>query len=335
MDKNSTHNQEFKEELASLTQQIPKRYASILTEFCISYRGAARSLDEADINLVFFLKLLRKQFESPYTFEPYHQKVRTPIDYYRFGVEFIRPIVDLPHSKILGLEHLETIRHALKKKENVILLANHQIEADPQAIAILLETAAPEMADSIIYVAGERVVTDPLAIPFSMGCDLLCIYSKRYIDHPPEEKASKQLHNKKTMELMSRLLVEGGKIIFIAPSGGRDRRNTEGHIEVAPFDPSSIEMCHLMAKRAKKTTHFIPFALSTYDLLPPPDTIQRELGETRNLTRTPIHIAFEKPFDMEHFPGSDSKAKEERRNARAKAIWTIVNKNHSRLLKTL
>ena len=43
----------------------------------------------------------------------------------------------------------------------------------------------------MIFVAGERVITDPLAIPFSMGSNLLCIYSKRYIDHPPEKKIEK------------------------------------------------------------------------------------------------------------------------------------------------
>jgi glycerol-3-phosphate O-acyltransferase len=32
------------------------------------------------------------------------------------------------------------------------------------------------------------VITDPLAIPFSMGCDLICIYSKKYIDVIPEKR---------------------------------------------------------------------------------------------------------------------------------------------------
>ncbi len=50
----------------------------------------------------------------------------------------------------------------------------------------------------MIFVAGERVITDPLAVPASMGRNLLCIYSKRYIDHPPELKSEKQLHNKRT-----------------------------------------------------------------------------------------------------------------------------------------
>ena len=55
------------------------------------------------------------------------------------------------------------------------------------------------------------------------------------------------------MELMSRLLQEGGKVIYVAPSGGRDRRNAEGEIEVAPFDPQSVEMFYLMARKGKNT----------------------------------------------------------------------------------
>ena len=70
----------------------------------------------------------------------------------------------------------------------MIFLANHQIEADPQAISLLLDDLYPNFAENMIFVAGERVITDPFAIPFSMGRNLLCIYSKRYIDHPPEKK---------------------------------------------------------------------------------------------------------------------------------------------------
>jgi glycerol-3-phosphate O-acyltransferase len=164
-----------------------------------------------------------------------------------------------------------------------------------------------------------------------MGCDLLCIYSKRYIDHPPELKAQKQLHNKNTMELMSRLLQEGGKIIYVAPSGGRDRRNAEGKIEVAPFDPQSVEMFYLMARKAKTPTHFYPLSLSTYNLLPPPETIQKELGEKRIARRSPIHLTFAPEFNMEKFPGFDEDDKIARRKARADAIWTIVNQNYLRI----
>lgn len=324
---------EFYKELKALSEQIPQKYFRLLSSFFDCYKKAVLSFDETLPTLFLFLQFVKEAIHNPFHFEPYHKKVRHPFDYYHFGIDFVRPLVDLPHSKILGFEHLDHIAHLLKKKENVVLLSNHQTEGDPQAIAVLLEKTHPEVGQSIIYVAGERVVTDPLAVPFSMGCDLLCIYSKRYIDFPSEEKADKQLHNKKTMQLMSRLLEEGGKIIYVAPSGGRDRKNEQGVVEVAPFDPDSIEMFHLMARKAKTPTHFIPFTLATYDLLPPPEMIQLELGEARNAKRTPIHLSFAPPFDMENFPGCEESDKLLRRQARAKAIWNIVNNTYQILTR--
>lgn len=307
---------------------ISPKYQLILKVFFDGYREAIGS-DSPCLD-IFVERLLELQ-KHPFVFEPYHQKIRKPFDYYKFSLDFIRPLVDINHSKILGLDVLKKIDEELKINENVVLLANHQTEADPQAITILLEKQFPHIGEKIIYVAGERVVTDPLAIPFSMGCDLLCIYSKRYIDHPPEQKMQKQIHNKNTMELMSKLLEEGGKIIYVAPSGGRDRRNSSGEIKVAPFDPASIEMFYLMAKKAKTPTHFYPFTLSTYDLLPPPETIQKELGEKRIARRCPIAVAFSQEFDMDNFSGSDEKEKTARRKHRADALWNIVNNAYKEL----
>src|SRR3989344_4798016 len=297
---------------------FPPKTQKILEGFFDSYQ----KITKQDVEILkTFRKLLEKQLKNPFQFEPYHKKVRSPFDYYQFGLDFVRPLIDLSHSRVTGLENLKKIDDQLHKQENVILLANHQTETDPLAISILLENSHPHIGEKIIYVAGERVVTDPLAIPFSMGCDLLCIYSKRYIDHPPELKLKKQLHNKSTMELMSSLLKEGGKIIYVAPSGGRDRKNQDGVVEVAPFDPASVEMFYLMAKKAKTPTHFYPFSLDTYDVMPPPDTIQKELGEARYAKHSSVHLAFAPEFDMEHFPGSDQNEKNLRRQARADAIW--------------
>lgn len=307
---------------------IPPKYQKILLDFFACYQKAAGKTDGV---LEAFVERLQELQKHPFTFDLYHKKVRKPFDYYRFGLDFIRPLIDIDHSRVEGLDVLERIDAQLKRQENVILFANHQTEPDPQAIAILLEKNYPQIAEKIIYVAGERVVTDPLAVPFSMGCDLLCIYSKRYIDHPPEQKLQKQIHNKSTMELMSRLLQEGGKIIYVAPSGGRDRRGADGKIEVAPFDPASIEMFYLMARKAQTPTHYYPLTLATYDLLPPPEMIQKELGETRRAQRCPIHIAFSPEFDMKHFPGSEEKEKTARRKNRADALWNIVNNTYGRL----
>jgi glycerol-3-phosphate O-acyltransferase len=301
------------------------KYLKIFEGFCNCYR---KVVPEPGAILQQFAHLLEKQLTTPFVFEPYHQKV--PL-YHEFGLNFMRPLVDLDRSSLSGEQAISAIEKQLALSENVILLANHQTESDPFLISILLEKGHAKLGEKIIYVAGERVTTDPLAIPFSIGCNLLCIYSKRYIDHPPELKAQKQSHNKRTMELMSRLLEEGGKIIYVAPSGGRDRSNAEGIVEVAPFDPSSVEMMYLMAKRAKRPAHFYPLSLDTYNILPPPESVQKELGEARLAARSPIHIAFGDEFDMERFPGYENQNKIQRRLARADALWTTVNQNYQRI----
>lgn len=337
MDKKSTPEKLFSDQLEALRSQgvLSDKYCRIILQFydCfkVAVQEAGRPLKSVISTFLLFLELVREQFEHPYRFEPYHRKVRHPIDYYAFSLDFIRPLIDFSKSSVKGLDVLDEVEKQMARGENVIFLANHQTETDPQAIAILLQKTHPKLAESIIYVAGERVVTDPIAIPFSMGCDLLCVYSKRYIDHPPELKLEKQLHNKNTMELMSRLLQEGGKAIYVAPSGGRDRKNSQGIVEAAPFDPQSIEMFYLMAQKSKTATHFYPLSLDTYDLLPPPETIQKELGETRSAKYCPIHLFFALEFQMEHFEGSQEKDKRKRREMRSYAIWSLVNQNYQSL----
>ncbi len=57
-----------------------------------------------------------------------------------------------------------------------ILLANHQTEADPGVFAHMLMASHPQLATDVIYVAGDRVVTDALSKPFSMGRNLFCVH---------------------------------------------------------------------------------------------------------------------------------------------------------------
>jgi glycerol-3-phosphate O-acyltransferase len=307
---------------------IPPKYGDILSTFYLGYQEAISSQNEYHHELfINLLNLIRQQCLDPFVFQPYHEHLRTPFDYYQFGIDLVKPLID--HTSVHGLDHLQEVADCVEKGDNVIFLANHQTEADPQAISILLENTYPKLAEEMIFVAGERVITDPLAVPASMGRNLLCIYSKRYIDNPPEEKMKKQLHNKRTMELMSELLSEGGKTIYVAPSGGRDRPNADGVVEVAPFDPQSIKMFYLMAQRAGHPTHFYPMALKTFALLPPPETVQVELGEARIAKRADIHLAIGPRIDMENFPGSDLTDKHERRSARAESIWAQVRKDYS------
>ncbi len=339
MDKNSSSEAHYFERFAAACKEgaIPRKYVEIFSTFYKSYQQALHNASSSlhTNNFSTFLQLVLQEVQAPYTFEPYHKKIRHPFDYYQFGIDFIRPLVNLPQSKTLALETADRMEQQLQAKENVILLANHQTEPDPQIISILLQASHPRLAEKIIYIAGERVITDLFAIPFSMGCDLLCIYSKRYIDHPPEQKADKLRHNQRTMEQMRRLFAEGGKIVYVAPTGGRDRKNSQGIIEIAPFDPQSLEMIYLTASRAHTPTHFYPLTLATYELFPPPETIQKELGEKRLVKYTPVHLAFGEEFDMERFPGLEGKEKREKRALRAELLWKIVHRNYQKLVSSV
>jgi len=317
------------------SNEISEKYQIILKDFLKSYTEVIleHGYDPDSFAETFdlFIDLLKDQIKSPFQFEPYHEKVRSPIDYYSFGLDFLRPLVDLPSSTLEGDENLSTMESLLEKGENVILFANHQIEADPQAISILLEKTHPKFGEELIFVAGTRVTTDPLAIPFSMGRNLLCIHSKKYIDNPPEEKYEKQMHNKRTMDRMVELLSEGGHAIYVAPSGGRDRANQDGQVEMAPFDPQSLEMFYLMSQKAKAPTHFFSLALSTYHLLPPPETTEVELGESRITRGGAIHLHFGKEIDMENFPGAENaKDKKDLRKIRAEYLWSSVHDKYEK-----
>ena len=161
--------------------------AHILMGFYESFATAVEgNYKKEDVDTLFttYLRLVEKQLQEPYTFLPYHAMVTEAFDYYSFGLEFIRPLIDMQGSTLTGVDNLAKVASQLASKDNVIFLANHQIEADPQAISVLLEKDFPSIGKQMIFVAGERVITDPLAVPFSMGRNLLCIFSKRYIDHP-------------------------------------------------------------------------------------------------------------------------------------------------------
>jgi glycerol-3-phosphate O-acyltransferase len=315
--------------------RVPDRHQAILQQFIGAYRAAMTDAgvasDRTNELLGALFERLAEQRVTPCVFEPYHHQITAPFDYYHFGLDFLRPLVDKGSSSLRGVAHLDRIAPQLAAGDNVVFLANHQSESDPPAISLLLEDTHPAIGQSMIFVAGERVTTDPLAVPFSMGRNLLCIYSKRYIDNPPHERHAKQQHNKRTMERMSELFAEGGKCVYVAPSGGRDRANTDGVVEVAPFDPQSVEMMYLMARRAARPAHFYPMAMATYEFLPPPSTIQSELGEARHIKRAGVHLSIGAELDMERFPGSDETDKHVRREARARFIWQRVCDDYAQL----
>lgn len=308
---------------------IPKDIRKNTQEFYKSYLAASKKgrWNETEVISLFetLCKLIKNQLKEPYTFPPFHLAITSTFNYYEFGLKFIRPILDMERSSLKGLQNLQNIKETIEKKENVILLSNHQTEIDPQIISLLIEPHAKNLAQDMIFVAGHRVTTDPLAVPLSLGRNLLCIYSKKYIDQPPEKKTEKLQHNQRTLKIMEELLREGGKCIYVAPSGGRDRKGADGKIQVAPFDPDSIEMFYLIAQKSGRKTHFHTLALSTYEILPPPSVIHKDIGEERITHFHPAHLFFGSEIDMTKDADESSDRHEKRRKRADKIMQQVEN----------
>ena len=65
--------------------------------------------------------------------------------------------------------------------------------------ALLLEHTHPRIATDVHYVAGDRVVQDPLCKPFSMGRNLFCVHSKKHMDDDPAMRDAKMRTNRQTL----------------------------------------------------------------------------------------------------------------------------------------
>jgi glycerol-3-phosphate O-acyltransferase len=296
-------------ENAVSSEEMPRRVHEILVRFYTTHRQVALDYgttpeDEEELWLEFVGHVIAN-IASPYAFPLYSRRVREPADLHRFGEAFWGSVVDWDLSSLRGIESLNLINDHCARGENVILVGNHQTEPDPFLLSGLMAASHPEIAEQIIFLAGHRVLTDPVAIPFSMGCNLLCVYSKRHFDDSPERHAKKRLHNARTMTRMRELLRDGGLCIFVAPSGGRDRKSANGGVAVAPFDAGAVEMVALLAKRTETLTHVFPLALSTHGVFPPPDTVERRLGERRIVGGGPVHASFGQSLDVPEIAARD------------------------------
>lgn len=73
--------------------------------------------------------------------------------------------------------------------------------------ALLLEYTHPRLATDVFYVAGDRVVSDHLCKPFSMGRNLFCVHSKKHmVNDEPAVKEAKSKMNRRTLTEMLREL---------------------------------------------------------------------------------------------------------------------------------
>jgi glycerol-3-phosphate O-acyltransferase len=56
------------------------------------------------------------------------------------GNEFLKPMIILEQSKVEGVNNIKEVQSLLERGENVVILSNHQTEADPQVKCIYVYT---------------------------------------------------------------------------------------------------------------------------------------------------------------------------------------------------
>jgi hypothetical protein len=52
------------------------------------------------------------------------------------GNDFLKPLIIKEKSKLVGKENAERIKALLEQGDNIVILSNHQTEADPQVSTI-------------------------------------------------------------------------------------------------------------------------------------------------------------------------------------------------------
>ncbi|AQK66220.1 glycerol-3-phosphate acyltransferase isoform X1 [Zea mays] len=268
--------------------KLPADVASNLEELYYNYRNAVLQNGDPNAyevmlsNMMTLFDRVLLDVQNPFNFPPYHKALREPFDYYMFGQNYIRPLVDFRNSYVGNISLFHDIEENLHQGHNVVLMSNHQSEADPAIIALLLEKTNPWISENIVYVAGDRVVTDPLCKPFSMGRNLICVYSKKHMNDFPELIEMKRRSNTRSLKEMALLLRGGSQLIWIAPSGGRDRPNpSSGEWYPAPFDSSAVDNMRRLLEHAGVPGHIYPLSLLCYEVMPPPQQVEKEIGEQR------------------------------------------------------
>lgn len=280
--------------------RFPKKLIPVWQDFYNNYRNAVAGSGAQGANELLATKIqatiadcVMLQLVQPYTFPSVHKRILEPYNYYEFGQRYVGALIDFQASVLGQPDRWAQIEAQLAAKHNVVLLANHQTEADPGVFAHMLAASHPEMATSVVYVAGDRVITDPLSKPFSMGRNLFCVHSKKHINDVPELYQEKADTNRKTLVAMARRLNEGGALIWIAPSGGRDRSLTPDGVDFLPdpFDASAVELMRSLTARAKQPGHLYPMAMYSWPVMPPPKTVDKTMGERRLTNYTGVGIS--------------------------------------------
>ncbi|KAF7126427.1 hypothetical protein RHSIM_Rhsim11G0021900 [Rhododendron simsii] len=279
----------------AVTDNVEERTSEWVTQVFES--GIPNANEIVLSNMTVVLDRVFKDVEDPFVFSPYHRAIREPFDYYMFVKRYIRPLIDFRSSYVGNISVFREMEEKLQQGHNIVLISNHQSEADPAVIELLLEARHPHIAENMTFVAGDRVITDPLCKPFSMGRNLLCVYSKKHMNDDPELAEMKIKANTRSLKEMALLLRGGSQMIWIAPSGGRDRpdpitkewypddKSYVSSILIkefqAPFDAASVDNMRRLTEHAGVPGHIYPLAILCYDIMPPPPQVEKEIGESR------------------------------------------------------
>ncbi|OIV94435.1 hypothetical protein TanjilG_25497 [Lupinus angustifolius] len=314
---------------------LPPNVAAGMEELYENYKSAVfqsgdPKADETVLsNMSGLLDRIFLDVTDPFVFQPHHKAKREPFDYYMFGQNYIRPLVDYRNSYVGNMPLFIEIEEKLKQGHNIILMSNHQTEADPAIISLLLEKRLPYIAENLTYVAGDRVITDPLCKPFSIGRNLICVYSKKHMLDDPELIEMKRKANTRSLKEMAMLLRSGSQLIWIAPSGGRDRPDpTNGEWFPAPFDPYSVDNMRRLVDHSGPPGHVYPLALLCHNIMPPPMKVEKEIGEKRVISfhGTGLSVAPEISFSE---TTAACESPEKAKDAYSKAVYISVNEQYN------
>lgn len=322
------------------SKRVPEAVIVTLSSWYESYKKAAeanpyikRSTHFTELMFSTLLELCCRAVQSPPNFGSFHEHVREPFDYYKFGVDFAAALLNPDQSSVNGLDNISLALEYIKAGHNVVFLSNHQSEGDPYAIDLLLSHIANcdrLFGENMMFVAGDRVRDDPVVIPFSVGRNILPVYSKKHINDIPELRQQKLQHNKRSLSELTSLLKKGGHSVWVAPSGGRDRRNVDtGRVEISPFDDASIDMMRFTAAKSGTPCHFFPMALSTYHLLPPPNHVGgASIGEERFVKYIPMHMFVGNEIQWDSIVPPQIEDKLDRRRAQRHYIENVVREGY-------
>lgn len=144
----------------------------------------------------------------------------------------------------------------------------------------------------------------------------------------PELADMKKRANTRSLKEMAMLLRGGSKLIWIAPSGGRDRPDpVTKEWSPAPFDASATDNMRRLVEHAGVPGHIYPLAILCYDIMPPPAQVEKNIGEKRVVSFHGAGISVAPKIDFREVAGTleDPEAK----MVYTKALYDSVSQQYN------